>query len=659
MSDIETEARRFGKFVLLELLGKGANAHVYRAVQSGAMGFRKEVAVKQVLPHVSNNERMVKGLINEARIAGYLRHRNVVEIYEFDKVGDTFYLAMEYVPGFPLSDILDRSRARRDPLPTRIVAAMVVQMCEGLDCAHGVNDETGKPLGMVHRDIKPGNVMLTFGGVVKVMDFGVVKAASNLFHTSSANVTKGTPIYMSPEQVRGDTLDRRSDVFSLGSVVSEMITGRTLFMDEVLMDVLHKVDRADIDEMLRQVQGRFPEMVPILRLAMQRSPDDRFPTALEMGRAVRRAVGDLPEDEEVGQWLMAFMDARPRPILAVLPDPELFADDPLVSQMVTFQDLGDLLEDEEYDGPRAGEPEPLGAQLAEQQLEADTDLRDPLGDVDDTLPPPGGGGRAQGDTVGASAQAVAVPPEVVRFGRGVEMVRIEPGEFWMGSPDVEVGRNHDEALHRVCVEQPFLLGITPVTQETWEATMGDNPSWTMASDHPVESVSWYQAVALCNRLSELEGLPSVYRIDGDDVSWDRGMDGFRLPTEAEWELAARAGQNTRYAGGDRADEVAWHWRNTGGLTHPVKELRANGYGLYDVSGNVSEWVWDWYGPYPSGDVVSNPHGPLYGENRIHRGGSAFNLPADVRVARRHADERPVDRFNFLGLRIARSLPDAS
>ncbi len=623
MNDERFQCRRFGKYLLIEVLGKGANAHVFRAVQSGAMGFRKEVAVKQILPHVAGKESVVKGLINEARIAGYLRHRNIVEIYEFDKVGDTYYLAMEYVPGFPLSAVIARSRLQRQPIPPSVVAAIAAQMCDGLQCAHDARDETGRQLQMVHRDIKPGNVMLTFGGVIKVMDFGVVKAASNLFTTSSADVTKGTPIYMSPEQVRGRQLDGRSDVFSLGSVVAELCTGEVAFFDDDLMAVLHKVDRAEIDGLLALVEGRAPAMVPILRLALQRNPDDRFPTARDMAGAVRRACPERATAEDLGQWLMEFMDARPRPIQAVMPPQDLLADGALVPEMETFQDLGHLLEDEEYDGPRpAGSPPRHNPSVDQLPLEADT------------------GQRA-----------------LVHHLHGPPMIRLPGGEFWMGSPDVEVGRHHDEALHKVRIGRPFLLGVTPVTQSLWEGAMGDNPSWTLASDHPVESVSWFQAVAFCNRLSEMEGLRPAYRIDGDDVSWDREMDGFRLPTEAEWEYAARAGGPTRFAGSDSSDEVAWHWRNTGGLTHSVGQRTPNAFGLHDMSGDVSEWVWDWYGPYPtSADPADDPSGPLYGEFRVHRGGSAFSLPADVRVARRHGEERPADRYNFLGLRVARSLP---
>ncbi len=636
MDEPQTQPRRFGKYLLLEVLGKGANAHVFRAVQSGAMGFRKEVAVKQILPHVAGKESVVHGLINEARVAGYLRHRNIVEVYEFDQVGDTYYLAMEYVPGFALSEVIERSREIGEPLPGGIVAAIAAQTCDGLQCAHDALDQKGNALGMVHRDIKPGNVMVTFDGVVKVMDFGVVKAASNLFTTSSADVTKGTPIYMSPEQVRGLPLDRRSDVFGLGSVIAELITGEVTFFDTDLMAVLHLVDRAEIDPMLAKVEGQVPELVPILRLALQKAPDDRFPSAEAMAEAIRRIELPVASDAELGEWLRRFMGAAPRKIEVTDEDLDT---DPMVAQIAALGDLGALLEDEEYGGPA---------------VEGLPDTLPPRPEALDTVAPPADGTPLPGPPP-ATPAAPAPTDAVVRHDIGVELVRVPAAELWMGSAEAEVGRFPDEALHKVHITRPFLLGTTPVPQEVWERAMADNPSWTLASDHPVESIDWFQAVSFCNRLSELEGLAPAYRIDGDDVSWDREADGFRLPTEAEWETAARGGEPTRFAGSDSADDVAWHWRNTGGLTHAVACLQPNALGLYDMSGNVSEWVWDWYAPYPTAaEPCVDPHGPVVGQCRVHRGGSAFNLPADVRVARRHGEDRPSDRYNFLGLRVARS-----
>ena len=265
---------------------------------------------------------------------------------------------------------------------------------------------------------------------------------------------------------------------------------------------------------------------------------------------------------------------------------------------------------------------------------------------------------------------------------GYELVAIEPGEFWMGSPSDEKGRDDDETRHKVRLTRGFALGATEVTQGLYRAVTGRNPSLeeyegvSLQGDRkPVQKVSWLDAVAFCNALSEQEGLTPAYRIAGDSVTWDRDADGYRLPTEAEWEYAARAGGNQLFAGADSYEDVCgvgnvsdlgatqkFDWsddwskqctdRHHG--TADVGSYRANAWGLYDMSGNVWEWAWDWYGDYPSG-TVSDPTGPSTGSPRVARGGSWSNNPRCARVAvrLRHA---PGYRYYYLGFRLARSLP---
>ena len=180
--------RRFGKYDLAEVLGEGGMARVYRAVRAGPMGFRKEVALKQILPHVAREEKLLRALINEARLGGHLRHRNVVEVYEFDHVEDTYYIAMEFVQGLTLDEVLHRTPPP-GRLPPRIVLQIALQVCAGLEYAHGATDEDGRPMHLVHRDLKPANLMLERDGVVKIMDFGIARAETNLFKTSTAAVT--------------------------------------------------------------------------------------------------------------------------------------------------------------------------------------------------------------------------------------------------------------------------------------------------------------------------------------------------------------------------------------------------------------------------------------------------------------------------------------
>jgi len=310
-----TEPTLFGKYTLLEVLGEGAMARVYRAIRSGPMGFQKEVALKLIHPEISSKEKGLRALINEARMGGLLRHRNVVEIYEFDQVGDTFYIAMELVRGWTLAELIRRS-AVHGPLPPRIVTEIAAQICEGLDHAHGAVDPEGAPLRLVHRDLKPTNVMLSEDGVVKLADFGIARAATNVYRTSQG-VTKGTPVYMSPEQVRGKALDHRSDLFSLASMVAEMVTGRVVFQDIKIYKVLQQVARADTTEVLDDVGQAMPELAPVLSRAFARMPADRPPDAGTLGRELENLHETLPGKERLRDWLPPFMGDTGRDPMAV------------------------------------------------------------------------------------------------------------------------------------------------------------------------------------------------------------------------------------------------------------------------------------------------------------------------------------------------------
>ncbi len=239
------------------------------------------------------------------------------------------------------------------------------------------------------------------------------------------------------------------------------------------------------------------------------------------------------------------------------------------------------------------------------------------------------------------------------------MIYIPPGTFEMGCTpemDVEEGCAADEyPVHEVTLTRGYDLGTTEVTQGLWEAVMGSNPSFFSACrvDCPVERVSWEDAIAFANARSALEGLSAAYDADGNV---DLDADGYRLPTEAEWEYAARAGDGTAFAGSDDVDEVAWYDGNSDASTHPVATLAPNGLGLYDMSGNVWEWCGDWHDEaYYEVSPEIDPLGALSGTGRVDRGGSFFFSPQSARAAKRGG--APADfRSNDLGLRLARTAP---
>ena len=271
-------------------------------------------------------------------------------------------------------------------------------------------------------------------------------------------------------------------------------------------------------------------------------------------------------------------------------------------------------------------------------------------------------------------------------------VRIEAGSFTMGSPVVEPGRLSDELEHRVTITRPFLMKASEVTQEDWFERTGQRPSFFQGcgDECPVEMVSWYEAIAFCNNMSLSEGLPACYEAQGQaydfvhakahvEPSWPRGLTctGYRLPTEAEWEYAARAGSNSAFHTGDvSADgceeptlaEAGWFCGNSkvtypgcadatefGGAacagTHAVERKRPNAWGLYDVHGNVWEWVWDWHADYRLDQT--DPVGPPDGEQRVGRGGFWYGRAGYCRAAKRLTGA-PAGRGNHIGFRVART-----
>lgn len=268
----------------------------------------------------------------------------------------------------------------------------------------------------------------------------------------------------------------------------------------------------------------------------------------------------------------------------------------------------------------------------------------------------------------------ARPPR--RASELLELVELSGGEFWMGSPEHEKGRYGDEVRHRVRVSE-FAMAKYPVTQGQYTEVMGENPSHFQepAEDgerragRPVESVSWFDAVRFCNRLSEREGLTPSYRIQEPReetnaqpiVEWDRAADGYRLPTEAEWEYACRAGTETTYSFGDDESQLgdhAWFQGNSKNRTHTVGEKKPNGWDLHDLHGNVWEWCWDWYESYKVTNdsdksvTWTDPVGPPSGGRRVLRGGSFCFEPRNLRAAGRHRIG-PEDQFRVIGFRCVR------
>jgi formylglycine-generating enzyme required for sulfatase activity len=239
------------------------------------------------------------------------------------------------------------------------------------------------------------------------------------------------------------------------------------------------------------------------------------------------------------------------------------------------------------------------------------------------------------------------------------MIRVEGGTFLMGSTEEAYKAN--ERVHEVTLSS-FFIAETEVTQAFWKAVMGNNPSRFAGDERPVDSVSWFDAVRFCNALSEKEGLAPAYVISGNTVSWDTSAGGYRLPTEAEWEYAARGGilgalspealGRAFYSGGEDPEALGWFNTNSGKTSHPVKSKAPNELGLYDMSGNVWEWCWDYFGEYPQGPAT-DPAGLAEGGRRVLRGGAWFTPVNLLRVTNRYWNA-PAFKTNSVGFRLARN-----
>jgi serine/threonine-protein kinase len=285
---------RVGRYELMSPIARGGMAEVWLARQSGPEGFEKVVALKRILAAAGNANDFVTMFLDEARIAAQLSHPNIAQIFELAEDGGTYYLAMEYLEGETLSHVLRRSRELSTPLPVGLAVRVVSDAAAGLGHAHQKRARSGKPLDIVHRDVSPQNIMVTYEGVVKVVDFGIARAAGRAARTQMGSV-KGKVTYMSPEQARGETVDARCDVFALGVVLFEALTGTRLHEGD---DDVRVLRRLALHEALPTVRSRRPEVAPeldaLVSQAMAAAPQDRFPSGIEMQVALEQYLRTAP-----------------------------------------------------------------------------------------------------------------------------------------------------------------------------------------------------------------------------------------------------------------------------------------------------------------------------------------------------------------------------
>lgn len=244
------QPQAFGKYFLVDRISAGGMGEIFRAKTFGINGFEKQLAIKRMLPQLSENEDFANILIDEAKLSVQLTHTNIVQVYDLGKIEDEYFISMEYVNGVDLRHILLAYEKKRQTISEEIALYILSEVCRGLEYAHSKKSKTGKLLGIIHRDISPPNILISFEGEVKIADFGIAKVEENTHHTRTG-ILKGKIPYMSPEQARGEKLDHRTDIFASGLMFFEMLTGHRLFTEEDYIQLLLKIrDTAITEKML-------------------------------------------------------------------------------------------------------------------------------------------------------------------------------------------------------------------------------------------------------------------------------------------------------------------------------------------------------------------------------------------------------------------------
>ncbi|MCA9089219.1 MAG: SUMF1/EgtB/PvdO family nonheme iron enzyme [Planctomycetaceae bacterium] len=668
---------RLGHYEIEEILGRGAFGIVAKAFDEK---LHRVVAIKLMSPELALTSPPRKRFLREARTAAAVPHENIVAIHAVEEEPIP-YLVMEYISGKTLEQRMDG----HGPLEIPDVLRIGQQVAAGLAAAHAAH--------LIHRDIKPSNILLADSPNlrVKISDFGLARAVDDATMTRSGMIA-GTPMYMAPEQARGETLDHRADLFSLGSVMYQMACGRPPFRAANTVAVLKRVCE-DTPRPLGDVLPGTPEWLEtIIFKLLEKKRDDRYQTAQEVADLLERcqrelehdgkvtcveglsgmaetqvfpakkSTGSRPKNKPLG-WLVGGVIAVAAVIGIVLmnggqetPDLDLVSSSANTVSDSANETPANPASATGWHGWPANAPAPAIAPFDAEQAKAYQE---------------------------EWAEYLGVPVEYENS-IGMKFRLIPPGEYLMGSTPEQIeaelkGTGEDQGWreqiktegpqHKVVLTKPVYVGATEVTQSQYEQLMGTNPSMFSASgkhkdvvanletgNHPVEMVSWNDAAEFCAKLSQQEQLKPFYFRSGGTVTPLDG-NGYRLPTEAEWESACRAGTTTRFWSGDTDQDlisVGWWGKNSDYRTHAVGELKANPFGLWDVHGNVSEWVQDGWDPAfyrkSEGDGAINPSSPFLAvSQRVLRGGPYYHNASICRSSDR--PNHSADGDGFIGFRV--------
>jgi serine/threonine-protein kinase len=304
------------RYRVIKRLASGGMAEVFVAESAGIEGFRKQVAIKRVLPQLSKKEQFIAMFLDEARLSAHLSHSNVVSVFDIGVGDGTYFIVMEYVDGADLKAVMEHSKKVNQTLPVEAAVYVATKICQGLSYAHELKTGDGKPLQIVHRDITPANVLITRYGEVKIVDFGLAKASSQLAE-SDQGVIKGKFGYLAPETVREEGVDRRVDVFAVGIILWELLAGKRLFLGETDFQTVRLIRDAVVPPLSTINRAVPPELDGLIKRALARDPAARYQHARDLGRDLNRFLfryGKAVDDDDVADLVRRAMgtpDAKP------------------------------------------------------------------------------------------------------------------------------------------------------------------------------------------------------------------------------------------------------------------------------------------------------------------------------------------------------------
>jgi len=294
--------RRLDRYELITEIASGGMATVYLARLQGTGGFQRLVAIKRLLPQLADDPEFVEMFLEEARIAAQIHHSHAVPILEIGSSPRGYYLVMEYIEGVTLAQLAHRVAQTGLPMPRKIALRIILDALSGLHAAHELTDESGRPLGVVHRDVSPQNILVGVDGAARLTDFGVARTTAHVADTK-LSALKGKVAYMAPEQIRREAIDRRADLFAMGVILWEVLAGRPLFRADTKLDTIERVLNALVPRLRDTVFGISDELDELATRALSRSPGERFQSAVEMAEAIEQvAKGSIATSREVATF---------------------------------------------------------------------------------------------------------------------------------------------------------------------------------------------------------------------------------------------------------------------------------------------------------------------------------------------------------------------